>query len=514
MKFHISLPPRPQLISQDSSATLIENSRNASPLVSPELEITEEEFQEQLEAFESKLTLKQTQNGNTDPINETTYENLHHDVESQTTFIGEPHTSTENKKKFHIEEDIDFPEGGLTAYLVVFGSFMGFIPGFGILNVLGVFESYISKNQLAHYSSSSIGWIFSIYGFVTYTSCIFSGLYFDRNGSRVILSVGSALLFSGLMITASCTNYYQFLLALGVMTAFGNGLLMSPLVSVISHYFNKRRGLFASIATLGGALGGVVLPIMLRSLFARVGFEWAMRILSFISLFCLIIAVVLVKERFTTKGEENSIMVYLKVFDFQTLRELPFLFNILGAIFAEIATYSATTYLTSYAISKGFSSSESILLVTLVNIGCIPGKIVTGYLADQLGRFNMIIIATLTTGVVNMALWLPFGSNLTVLYVFAVIYGFTSGSIYSMIPVCCGQTCKTQDFGKRYSTMYFFIAFGVLGGVPCGGAIISNGSAKSYDWFIVFTFIVSLLSALFYGIARYCCVGWRIMQKF
>lgn len=492
-------PVRPAFQSQDSSATLV-----STPTTAVESHGSLDDLEFQLEAFESKLTLKQ---GDPDQINEST----HDDVESQTTIIGQV-VSAEEKKRFVIEEDIEFPEGGLRAYLVVFGSFMGFIPAFGILNVLGVFESYISKHQLSNYSSSAIGWIFSIYGFVTYTSCIFSGLYFDRNGSRVILCIGTALLFAGLLVTASCTEYYQFLLALGIMTAFGNGLMMSPLISVISHYFNKRRGLFASTATLGGALGGIVLPIMLRSLYVQVGFGWAIRILAFLSLFCLIISVTFVKERFTTKN--SSAIVYLKVFDFQTLKELPFLFNIIGAIFAEVATFATTTYLSSYAISKGFSANQGILLITLVNIGCIPGKLVAGYLADKFGRFNIMIVAVSLTGVVNMALWLPFGSNLTILYIFSVVYGFASGSIYSMIPVCCGQICKTQDFGKRYSTMYFFIAFGVLGGVPCGGAIIGSGTAVNYDWFIIFTFIIFVLSASFYAIARYCCVGWKLLQKF
>ena len=42
----------------------------------------------------------------------------------------------------------DFPDGGLAAYLVLFGSFMGLIADFGIANSLGAIQSYVTSHQL------------------------------------------------------------------------------------------------------------------------------------------------------------------------------------------------------------------------------------------------------------------------------------------------------------------------------------------------------------------------------
>lgn len=55
--------------------------------------------------------------------------------------------------------EITYPEGGLEAWLVVFGAFAGMLASFGLMNTIGVYQSYLATNQLEGYSESSIGWI-------------------------------------------------------------------------------------------------------------------------------------------------------------------------------------------------------------------------------------------------------------------------------------------------------------------------------------------------------------------
>jgi hypothetical protein len=63
-----------------------------------------------------------------------------------------------------IGDETSYPEGGLRAWLVVFGSFCGMLASFGFMNTIGVFQTYLSNNQLKEYNESTIGWIFSVYG--------------------------------------------------------------------------------------------------------------------------------------------------------------------------------------------------------------------------------------------------------------------------------------------------------------------------------------------------------------
>lgn len=93
-----------------------------------------------------------------------------------------------------------YPEGGLTAWLVTFGAFCGMGAVFGLINSAGVFESYFAGHQLAEYSRSQIGWIFSLYLFLVFFVGIQVGPIFDLYGSRALVAIASVFIVGSLML--------------------------------------------------------------------------------------------------------------------------------------------------------------------------------------------------------------------------------------------------------------------------------------------------------------------------
>lgn len=82
----------------------------------------------------------------------------------------------------------DFPDGGLQAWLVVFGGWCGLFCTFGLVNCIGVFEEYYFHGPLSQYSASTISWILSMqvwgmafFGAVVSTS---SGAFTGPHGVR------------------------------------------------------------------------------------------------------------------------------------------------------------------------------------------------------------------------------------------------------------------------------------------------------------------------------------------
>ncbi|KAH3672525.1 hypothetical protein WICMUC_004210 [Wickerhamomyces mucosus] len=417
------------------------------------------------------------------------------------------------------DTDLAFPEGGKSAYLAIFGSFMGLVPVFGMINSVGAIQTYVSNHQLADVSSSTVSWIFSIYTFILFSSGIFSGACFDRNGSFLPLVVGSIFFCGGLLATGNCTTVYQFILAFGVVTGFGNGVLMSPLVGVIAHYFSKSRATWTSVATTGGSVGGICFPLLLRKLYPAVGFPWAMKILALICAICLGCSILFAKERLKPEYEKidstrKAIETYfLDVFDYKYLLETKFMFCALGVSFAECSLIVCSVYFPSYAIVRGFSESTSFLLITVVNTTGILGRYIPGYLADRyVGRFNIAIINLVGVMIVSLVLWLPFGYNVKALFAYAALYGFFSGSILSLSPVCCGQISKTEEFGKRYATMYMVTSLTILATIPIGGVIVGKGDVKNYNNFIIYTTALAAVGIICYGISRNAVVGLRLCK--
>ncbi len=103
-------------------------------------------------------------------------------------------------------EDDTYPEGGLRAYSVVLGSFCGMTASFGILNSVGTFQAYLSTNQLKNETPPAIGWIFSLYAFLTFFCGVQIGPIFDAKGPRWLVFPGSVCIFAGLMGVAESTS--------------------------------------------------------------------------------------------------------------------------------------------------------------------------------------------------------------------------------------------------------------------------------------------------------------------
>ena len=114
--------------------------------------------------------------------------------------------STNNRTTDSSDDDEDFPEGGLRAWLVVSGSFCAMFMVFGIVNSTGAFQDYFSSNQLRGYSSGQIGWIFSLNLFLVFLCGIYSGRIFDVHGPKLLVAVGSFALVLSTMLLSVCTG--------------------------------------------------------------------------------------------------------------------------------------------------------------------------------------------------------------------------------------------------------------------------------------------------------------------
>ena len=102
--------------------------------------------------------------------------------------------------------EAEYPEGGLAAWLVVFGSFSGMTAGFGLMNTVGTYQAYLSTHQLSTSSPSLVGWIFSIYIFLAFFCGVQIGPVFDAKGPRWLVFAGSVCLVGGTFAFAESTS--------------------------------------------------------------------------------------------------------------------------------------------------------------------------------------------------------------------------------------------------------------------------------------------------------------------
>lgn len=99
-----------------------------------------------------------------------------------------------------------FPEGGVQAWFVVFGAWCALFASLGIMNTMGAFQEYISNHQLNGYDVGTVGWIFSLYAFLTFGVSLFVGPIFDAYGPRWLIASGSFLVTTSMALIAICSG--------------------------------------------------------------------------------------------------------------------------------------------------------------------------------------------------------------------------------------------------------------------------------------------------------------------
>ncbi|PYH35020.1 MCT family MFS transporter [Aspergillus neoniger CBS 115656] len=395
------------------------------------------------------------------------------------------------------------PDGGLAAWMTVFGGFCSMFVSFGWNNCMGIFIDYYQTHQLSDMSTSSITWITSLMTFMMFFGGPFIGILFDNYGPRYIILAGTILHVLGIMMTSISTEYYQILLAQGICSPIGNSALFHSGVNSISTWFGRRRALALGIATSGASLGGVILPIMLTRLFDLLSFGWAMRICGFLILFLLIITNLTTTSRLVHTRKQYHIRDFVR-----PLRELPFILTTAGTFCFFWGMFLPFSFIPSQAQRHGMSPTLASYLIPVLNAASFPGRIIPPYLADVFGRFNLMILMTLASGILVLALWLPSTGNAPAI-VFSALYGFTSGTVVSLAPALVAQISEIREIGVRSGTYFCIVSFAALTGTPIAGALLPDPLGGSYTKLFVFCAVVMLAGTGFYCAAKGRIVGWR-----
>ena len=197
-------------------------------------------------------------------------------------------------------------------------------------------------------------------------------------------------------------------------------------------------------------------PFVFQQLIPRIGFPWACRVAGFIHLASLIPVNLLIRSRLKPLPDAKATV------DFTAFRSPVFSLTTFANFLTEWGIAIPITYLPIYAIDFGVSEGFSYILVAIFNVGSVFGRWLPSFAADIYGRYNVTILMSTLSFTMVLGLWLPIEKVANVkamLIAAAVACGFCSGSGIGLIPVCIGQICRAEDYGKRYGTCYCLASF-------------------------------------------------------
>lgn len=284
------------------------------------------------------------------------------------------------------------------------------------------------------------------------------------------------------------------MLAQGVLGGMASGILFAPVMTCVSHYFHKRRATALGVTVAGSSLGGVIFPIALTKMLGNesLGFGWSVRIVGFIILFLLLIAMATVRGRLPPRGG--------KIFLPAAFTRVPYTLITLGIFFMMWGLFTPFFYLPQYAQSHGMEPQLSSYLLSILNAVSLVGRILPGLLADKVGRFNVLIINSSCTGILLFC-WMAITSKTSII-VFAALYGFFSGGIVSLMSPCIAQVTSSPDqIGTHLGMSMAIVGIAGLTGTPICGALLERYA--SYTQAAVFSGAVMIFGAALVTVARF-----------
>ncbi|CAG8942994.1 unnamed protein product [Penicillium salamii] len=369
------------------------------------------------------------------------------------------------------------PDGGLRAWLTTAGTAFTFFAALGFANSFGVFQEYYLSHQLKGQPADKVAWIGSLSTFLQLAAGAVGGPLFDRYGAWVIRPAAVLYVFA-LMMTSLCEQYWQFMLAQGVLLGISMGFLQFPSMAAVMQYFDKNIAAALGAAVAGSSIGGVVIPIALSKMLnsTSLGFGWSVRIIGFVVTPLLAFSCLTVKARLPPRKTSFYILSAFTKIDFCLL--------VAAMFFMFFGFFTPLFYMPTYAVTRGMDATLASYLLAILNAASTFGRVIPGVLADKFGRLNVLSTGGIITGIIIFCMNKP-ESN-PALIVYSIIFGFWSGTIIS------GATAALSILipDPRTTGTYLGMALGVssmaaLIGPPVNGVLVTK-----YNGF----FEVSLLS--------------------
>ncbi|CAG8180195.1 unnamed protein product [Penicillium olsonii] len=376
------------------------------------------------------------------------------------------------------------------AWLVIFGAFTCAFCTVGFMNSFGIFQEYYAKNQLASVSTSTIAWVCAISVLFLFGISVISGGMLDVFGPKLMVYSGSVGMVFALMMISLCHEFYQFLLAQGVLLGISMALTTWPMLTLVGQYIKVKRAFAMGIVLAGSSLGGVIWPIVIDRLLKnpKIGLPWTMRIVGFIMIPLFTFSCVAAKSpEAPVKSVENADAKYVDTSNaadgsrkqhnqranaLELYRQPALQLLCLAMFIIYFGMFAPFFFTTSYAVEMGFSTTLAFYTVSIVNGASFFGRILPGIVADRYGKFNCCILATISAGIIALC-WTKV-TSVAGLVLWSAAYGFASGGILSLQQACAAQVATPSTLGLAIGSVSGSVALSAMANVPISGALVEK----------------------------------------
>jgi len=322
----------------------------------------------------------------------------------------------------------------------------------------------------------------------------------DRFGIVFPAILGSVLLGGGYIAASYAPNIWtldaaHFLIGVGASGTFG------PIISDMSHWFRKRRGIAIAIASSGNYLSGAVWPPIIQYFIETSGWRATHLGIGILCLITMIPLALMMRRRSPIEHVEIGATggtargtLSLKPNTLQALLAI-------GGIACCVAMAMPQVHIVAYCGDLGYGPARGAEMLSLMlGLGLIA-RVASGSIADKIGGLSALMIGSALQA---FALLLYLGFNgLTSLYIVSGLFGLFQGGIIPMYAVIVREYFPPKDAGVRTGIALMFALFGMaLGGWMSGAIFDLTGSYRA-----------AFANGFLWNLLNLAIIGWLLLRS-
>ncbi len=291
---------------------------------------------------------------------------------------------------------------------------------------------------------------------------------------RLLILVGTALTFISFQwfgrLGGSEWEYYA------AWCVYMAGYFLSgpiPHQIIISNWYKRRRGMAMGITYVGVAVIGALCNKLAPYLAARMDYTEALQAMSWLMAIAWPLALFVIRDRPQDKGQladgaasEEEVEAAAKPSEalgepmsFKQLASRASFWLLLVGSAASIGSIAAVNFLMKFVFEEqGFTdqaardqvwSDASFTYLT----SSILGRLMAGWLADRLPRKYVMLVTYAIVAFAIPLLFLVTPEQPSMVYVFAIVFGFAMGADYMLIPLMAADQFGLPSLGKAMSAI-------------------------------------------------------------
>jgi cyanate permease len=340
--------------------------------------------------------------------------------------------------------------------------------------------------QTFHAGRAAVSLAFTLQLVVSALSSPLAGWLIGRYGARKVILCGTslfgAMLLFNRVLSTTLLHLYFFYAVLG-FTVHGMGPI--PYGHVVSHWFDRRRGLALGLMMIGIGSGAMIIPAFAHQLIARYGWHAAYTILgSMVLLISIPVVAAILKEKPQDLGlspdgaQLGAVLPQANLAGLsrsEAWRSQTFWILVCAFSLVSVSVQGCLVHVTAMLTDRGMTARTAAFGASVMGAAVLIGRIGTGYLLDHFFAARLAVLlfggAAVGIGLLLMSA-APAGA-----FVAAFLVGLGLGAEVDMIAYLVSRYFGLRSFAEIYSVVFgAFALAGAFGPLIMGAGFDRTGS--------------------------------------